>query len=199
MMMCSRCKKRPAVMFISTMSGTDRKSEGLCLSCAKELKLPQVNEYLQQMGISEDDIDNACESLFGENGILNDDMFGKLITDKDDMEDIDDDLDEPDDDEKEEDGLFERGGAGTMPNFLRNLFGMPESGEKKEDKEDRTEEDDSSEKKPRKKSEKVDKKRKCLETFCTNLTRRAKEGKIDKIVGREKEIYRVIQILSRRT
>ncbi len=54
MMMCSRCKKRPAVMFISTMTAGERKNEGLCINCAKELGLPQVNEYLQQMGISED-------------------------------------------------------------------------------------------------------------------------------------------------
>ncbi len=201
MMMCSRCKKRPAVMFISTMNGTDRKSEGLCLKCAKELELPQVSEYLQQMGISEDDIDNACESLFGENGILNDEMFGNLVTDKDDPEESDEfTFNDPGEEDKEEDALFERGGAGTMPNFLKNLFGMSESGDKKADKEENTEEDDSSDKKKsRKKSDKTDKKRKCLETFCTNLTRRAKEGKIDKIIGREKEIYRVIQILSRRT
>lgn len=177
-------------MFVSTMSGSERKSEGLCLNCAKELGLPQVNEYLQQMGISEEDFDSACDSIFGENGILNDDMFGK-ITDGEDMPNEDED---PFDSDKDEDNLFERGGAGTMPNFLRNLFGGSDLGDKKEEKDEGT-----SEKKHRKKSEKVDKKRRCLETYCTNLTRRAKEGKIDRIIGRDKEIYRVLQILSRRT
>ncbi len=175
-------------MFVSTMSGSERKSEGLCLSCAKELGLPQVNEYLQQMGISEEDFDNACESIFGEEGILGDDMLG--MTFKSDESDEDDD----ESSDFEEDSLFERGGAGTMPNFLRNLFGGSDSDSKKDEKSE-----DTSEKKSRKKSDKTDKKRKCLETYCTNLTRKAKDGKIDRIIGREKEISRVIQILSRRT
>ncbi len=187
MMMCSRCKKRPAVMFISTMSGSERKSEGLCLNCAKELGLPQVNEYLQQMGISEEDFDSAVDSLFGEDGIVDNDMLKQFGIGKDDDDEGDDEIVfENSKDSKDEDNLFERGGAGTMPNFLKNLFGS--------DKDDTTQE-----KKPRKKPDKPDKKRKCLETYCTNLTRRAKEGKVDTIVGREKEIYRVLQILSRRT
>ena len=78
-MMCSRCKTRPAVMFISTVSGTERKSEGLCLQCAKELGLPQVSEYLKQMGISEDDLENACDSLFGENGEVDGDFLKQLF------------------------------------------------------------------------------------------------------------------------
>jgi len=175
-------------MFISTMSGSERKSEGLCLNCAKELGLPQVNEYLQQMGISEEDFEGAVDSIFGEDGVVDKEMLKQFgIGDKDDPDDDDDEFeDTKDSDSKDEDNLFERGGAGTMPNFLKNLFGS--------DKDDTTQE-----KKPRKKQEKPDKKRKCLETYCTNLTRRAKEGKIDTIVGREKEIYRVLQILSRRT
>ena len=193
MMMCSRCKTRPAVMFISTMSGSERKSEGLCIKCAKELGLPQVNEYLQQMGISEDDFDSACESLFGEDGIINEDMLGQFgIGGNPRKEEDSSDSSDFDDPAKDDDDLFERGGAGTMPNFLKNLFG---SSDKKDPKDPK----DADEKRSRKKSEKTDKKRKCLETFCTNLTRRAKEGKIDTVVGREKEIYRVLQILSRRT
>ena len=192
-MMCSRCKTRPAVLFVSTMSGTERKSEGLCLQCAKELGLPQVSDYLKQMGISEDELENACDSLFGENGELDGDFLKHLGLDGKDDDDLDEDYPEGDDEDapKEEDNLFERGGAGTMPNFLKNLFGGGSS--------DNSKSDGEAEKKPKKKSEKVDKKRKCLETYCTNLTRRAKEGKIDRIIGREKEIYRVLQILSRRT
>ena len=189
MMMCSKCKKRPAVMFISTMSGNERKSEGLCINCAKEMGLPQVNEYLKQMGISEEDFDSAVDTLFGEDSFLNSDDPFKSFLDGADEEDDDDDFN---DNKHDEDSHFERGGAGTMPNFLKNLFGTSDSGSGKKD-------DDSAEKKSRKKPEKPDKRRKCLETYCTNLTRRAKEGKIDNIVGREKEIYRVLQILSRRT
>ncbi len=186
MMMCSRCKKRPAVMFISTMTAGERKNEGLCINCAKELGLPQVNEYLQQMGISEDDFDSAMESIFGEDGAIGKEAFDRFIEGdpaKEDEPPFEDGADEGEDD------LFERGGAGTMPNFLKNLFGSPSS------EKDKKEGDE----KKRKKTEKPDKKRKCLETFCTNLTRRAKEGRIDDVVGREKEIYRVLQILSRRT
>lgn len=182
MMMCSRCKTRPAVIFVSTMTGTDKKSEGLCLNCAKELGLPQISEYLQQMGISEEDFDSAYDSLFGEGDVEDAEKFENQPDD----EELTDE-----DSEKEEDSLFERGGAGTMPNFLKNLFGSSSDNSKKEE--------DSTEKKSRKKSEKTDKKRKCLETYCTNLTRKAKEGKIDAIIGRDKEIYRVLQILSRRT
>ena len=188
MMMCSKCKKRPAVMFISSMSGNERKSEGLCINCAKEMGLPQVNEYLKQMGISEEDFDSACDSLFGEDGFLDGDPFKSFMEGA--MDDDDDDDAAFDENKRDEDSLFERGGAGTMPNFLKNLFGSSDSGKK---------DDESTEKKSKKKPEKLDKKRKCLETYCTNLTRRAKEGKIDTIVGREKEIYRVLQILSRRT
>lgn len=182
MMMCSRCKTRPAVIFVSTMTGSDKKSEGLCLNCAKELGLPQISEYLQQMGISEEDFDSAYDSLFGEGDTEDAEKFESQPDD----EELTDE-----DSEKEEDSLFERGGAGTMPNFLKNLFGSSSDSSKKEE--------DSTEKKSRKKSEKTDKKRKCLETYCTNLTRKAKEGKIDTIIGRDKEIYRVLQILSRRT
>ena len=188
MMMCSKCKKRPAVLFISSMTAGERKSEGLCIKCAKELGLPQVEEYLQQMGISEDDFDNAVNSIFGDDSITDSDEFG---------DEYDDDyydkhgfpVDDPDD---RGDDLFERGGAGTMPNFLKNLFSTP-------DKKDQSAGAGDKDSKPRKKPEKPDKKRRCLETFCTNLTRRAKEGKIDAVVGRDKEIYRVLQILSRRT
>ena len=184
--------KRPAVLFVSTMTGSERKSEGLCLQCAKELGLPQVSDYLKQIGISEDELENACDSIFGEDGAVDSDFLKQLGLDGKDDDDDETDEDLPDGDDvdapKEEDNLFERGGAGTMPNFLKNLFGTSDS-----------KSDGETEKKLKKKQEKVDKKRKCLETYCTNLTRRAKEGKIDRIIGREKEIYRVLQILSRRT
>ena len=195
MMMCSRCKKRPAVMFISTVSGGERKDEGLCLQCASELNLPQMKEFLKKWGINEDDVKDALDSAFDENGQLNTNAFSQFFDMKDNSgEDIGAGFDIPEfedegSNDKDED-LFERGGAGTMPSFLKNLFGSSDSSKK---------DDNDDEKKSKKKQEKIDKKRKCLETFCTNLTRRAKEGKIDRIIGRENEIYRVLQILSRRT
>ena len=195
MMMCSRCKTRPAVMFISTVSGGERKDEGLCLQCASELNLPQMKEFLSKWGINEDDVKDALDTVFDENGQLNTNAFSQFFDMKDDNgEELGEGFEMPEfeeeNPEEKDDSLFERGGAGTMPNFLKNLFGSSDSS-KKDESED--------EKKAKKKQEKTDKKRKCLETFCTNLTRRAKEGKIDRIIGRENEIYRVLQILSRRT
>ncbi len=196
MIMCTRCKKRPAVMFISAISGTERKNEGLCLTCAKEMGLPQASEYLSQMGISEEDFENACDSMLNDNGGIDDELLSKLGFDSAAAE-ADEDGKSDASESKEGESLFERGGAGTVPDFLKNLFGSmegskdsPKNGDDCEANYDR---------RSRKKSEKTDKKRRCLETYCTNLTKRAQDGEIDRIVGREKEIYRVLQILSRRT
>ena len=192
-MMCSRCNKRPAVMFISTVSANERKNEGLCLQCAKKMGLPQVTDYLNQMGVSEEDFESMCDSLFDENGELNGDMFGQVSSDDTPSEvggDSDDELIENKDEK-----LFERGGAGTVPNFLRNLF----SGIDDKSAAEKNPAGDTADEKKQHKKEKSDKKRRCLETYCTNLTRRAEEGEIDRIIGRDKEIYRVLQILSRRT
>ena len=196
MMMCSRCKKRPAVVFISSMQGNERRNEGLCLKCAKELGLPQVNDYLKQMGISEEEFENAYDALFDENGNPDPSMLGQMgfqdITNfhADDNGDNDEESDDPD----SGDELFQKGGAGTMPEFFKKLFGSAD-GSRSEEKSS----DGSAPDKKEKKKEKTDKKRRNLETYCTNLTRRAKDGKIDRIIGRDKEISRVIQILSRRT
>ncbi len=199
MMMCSRCKKRPAVVFISSMQGTERRSEGLCLRCAKELGLPQVNEYLKQMGISEEDFENAYEAMFDENGNPDPAFLGQMgfedITNGFHPKDSGEEPDEENGDEdNEEDELFHKGGAGTMPDFFKKLFGGLDDG-----KEQEKPSNGSPAPEKKKKTEKTDKKRRNLETYCTNLTRRAKDGKIDRIIGRDKEINRVIQILSRRT
>lgn len=192
MMMCSRCKKRPAVVFISSMQGTEHHTEGLCLPCAKDMGLPQVNDYLKQMGISEEDFEKAYEEFFDENGNPNPDFLQNVG-----LTDITNgfnssEYDEEEDDDDRADRFFESGGSGIISNFAK-MFGLQEN--KSTDKDSNEKE----KKKKREKPEKTDKKRKTLETFCTNLTRRAKEGKIDRIIGRDKEIERVIQILSRRT
>ena len=160
MLMCSRCKKRPAVVFISQMNAKDpqhKKNEGLCLVCAKELGISQVDDYMKAMGISDDDLEAMSNQLME-------------ASDGDD---------------------FEPGGT----NFLSNLFGgdaanlfsnlaggMPKAT------------DEDGEKKPKDKKKKL----KFLNNYCTNLTQKAREGKLDNVVGRDKEISRVIHILSRR-
>ena len=132
MMMCSRCKKRPAVVFISSMQGTERRNEGLCLRCAKEMGLPQVDEYLKQMGISEEDFENAYDSMFDENGNPDQELLKNIgfeditngfkphdsDTDDDDSEDDVDDSDDPD----KKDELFQKGGANSMPEFFKKMF-----------------------------------------------------------------------------
>jgi ATP-dependent Clp protease ATP-binding subunit ClpC len=160
MLMCSRCKKRPAVVFISQMNAKDpqhKKNEGLCLVCAKELGISQVDDYMKAMGISDDDLEAMSNQLME-------------ASDGDD---------------------FEPGGT----NFLSNLFGgdaanlfsnlaggMPKAT------------DEGGENRPKDKKKKL----KFLNNYCTNLTQKAREGKLDNVVGRDKEISRVIHILSRR-
>lgn len=160
MLMCSRCKKRPAVVFISQMNAKDpqhKKNEGLCLVCAKELGISQVDDYMKAMGISDDDLEAMSNQLME-------------ASDGDD---------------------FEPGGT----NFLSNLFGgdaanlfsnlaggMPKAT------------NEGGEQKPKDKKKKL----KFLNNYCTNLTQKAREGKLDNVVGRDKEISRVIHILSRR-
>lgn len=172
MIMCSRCKTRPAVVFISSTNPSDPskslKNEGLCLTCARELKIPQVEDYIKSMGISEDEIQAMSETMT--------------------------DLAEGED--------FELGGSNTMPNFLSNLFGgeganmfqnlansLSGAASDKPKNSAVNEKSDSQSKK---------KKLKFLTNYCTNLTEKAREGKLDNIIGRDKEISRVIHILSRR-
>ena len=203
-MMCSRCRKRPAVVFMSGMSGTQKFENGYCLKCAKELGIPQVDNYLKQMGISDIDFENASNMLFGNPDADNDDdedeIEEEVIDDDDEVEDIED---EDDDDDDAVDGFKE---GGTMPAFFQRFFDMsnrsanevPASEEdiKKDKEREKAERKKRSEEK--KKAAQA-KKRKFLNTFCTNITDKAKNGKLDRIIGRDKEIERVIQILSRRS
>ncbi len=171
-MICSRCKKRPAVVFITRAEGEKTQSEGLCLPCAQELGvklpgMPNMEEMLRKMGITPEDMEQMQEQLGG--------MMSEMA-------------ESGEDDESSENGeSFLPGGAATFP-FLNQLFGAnvtPPEGE--------TAKKDAKKKKP------TEKKRKFLELYCADLTRKAREGRIDRIVGREREIYRVTQILSRRT
>lgn len=156
-MICSKCKKRPAVLFVQRMENGKAVNEGLCWVCAKEAGLPQISDIMNQMGITEDEMEAMSQQL---------------------MELADGDS-------------FEPGGADTMPSFLQNLFGS----EKPAVSEERPKPSD--EKKGTKKKEKP--KYKFLDSYCTNLCQKARDGQLDRIVGRENEIYRIIQILSRRT
>ena len=174
MKLCSKCKKRPAVVFVSDMSNPSAEPNGLCLVCAKELGIKPVDDMLKKMNISDEDIEAMSE------------QFMDIMALNEDGEDVDDaDLN---------DETFDMGRAPAMPNMsiFNKLFGM--GGESKADTE-------NGEKAPEKeKKDKSKKKRnRFLEQYCTNLTEKAKKGEIDVIIGRDKELYRTIQILSRRS
>ena len=171
-MLCSRCKKRVAVVFMTRMENGKTINEGLCLQCAKELGIGPVNELMEKMGITDDEIENMNDQLMGmidENG-----------------EEIDPDLD-PDDPD------FVPGGAQTFP-FFQNMFGKM-NGASEQNPQDPAE---KRTRRPEKKGKK-EPKRKFLEAYCTDLTQKARDGQLDNIIGRDEEIYRVVQILNRRT
>lgn len=163
-MICSKCKKRPAIVYIQKMEGDQTVSEGLCWVCAKELGMPQISSMMESMGINEEELDEMSNQLM----------------------------------EFQEDGdSFELGGAETMPNLLQSLFGgdKPIKGDEpvgdtqantKKDKKDKDQKD-------------KEKKNKFLDQYCVNICKKAKNGELDRIIGRDSEIYRVVQIMSRRT
>ncbi len=163
-MVCSRCKKRPATVFITRMEGDKTVNDGLCLICAKELGIKPVCDIIDRFGMSDEDLESVDEQLTGM------------------MQEAEDDGDGED---------FKPGGAATFP-FLQNIFpnmrppegAAPENGGAK-----------GGEQRGGKKS----KRNSALEQYCTDLTARARAGEIGRIIGRERELYRVTQILCRRT
>ncbi len=183
-MLCSRCKKRPAVVFIST--GTDSSdTQGYCLSCAKEMNIKQVTDIMNQMGISEEDFD-AMQ-----------DQMDELIKAESEMEDNSEN--DSGDDGESDDG-YTTGGAPTFPPFFKNLFSVNKPEDDLSKKGEKSSSDSSkSDKEKKKEDKKKQKKRKHIDLYCDDLIKKAKEGKIDRIIGRDKEIERAIQIISRRT
>ena len=166
MKLCSKCKKRPAVVFLSDMSNPNAEPNGLCLVCAKELGIKPVDDMLKKMNISDEDIEQMSE------------QFMDLMS-----------FDEDSNDAALNDETFDLGTAPAMPIFNKILGSFGINPEKKEE----TGEKADSKEKPKKK------RRRFMEQYCTNLTEKAKRGEIDVIIGREKELYRTIQILSRRS
>ena len=151
-MLCSRCNKRMAVVFISKLENGKQVNEGYCITCAKDLGLAPVDDILGKMGITGEELASIEE--------MGEEMASAMI----------------------ESGDFEPGGAQTFP-FLNGLMGASQKKDESPKKDQKTAKT---------------KERKYLSTYCTDLTGKAKKGELDRIVGREKEIYRTIQILSRR-
>ena len=162
--MCAKCKKNIAVVFITKIENGVTLNEGYCLKCARSLGIPQIDQAVKQMGISEEDLDMLSDEMSS--------MFGQ----KDDSEDHDDD---------EIDSQ-----TATFP-LLNQLFGgstnMPTQPQRPQKKEEAKDE-----------GKKKNKKHKFLDSYCMDLTGRARSGKLDKVIGRDVETERVIQILNRR-
>lgn len=179
MKLCNKCNERPAVVFITRVEGDKTYPEGFCLKCARELNIGPINDMLKSMNIPEEAMEELSDSI-GDvmDGIINAET-GEIDPDA-----AAEKLDE-----------FIPGGAATFP-YFKNIFPQP-----KENPDGSVDAEITQNKSENKKSPKPQKpkKFKFLESYCTNLTRRASEGLIDMIIGRDRETYRVIQILSRRS
>ncbi|HIY74229.1 MAG TPA: ATP-dependent Clp protease ATP-binding subunit [Candidatus Intestinimonas merdavium] len=169
--LCSRCHKNVAVIFVTRIEGGETKNEGLCLKCAKELGIKPVEDMMKKMGISEEDLEGLTNEMMS--------AFGGAEG----MESL---TPQPDDDQEDDEGR-----TATFP-FLNKLFGgqpAQDSPSGEQTRQQREEKSAGKERQP---------KRKFFENYCISLTNRAQEGKLDRIVGRDSELERVVQILNRR-
>lgn len=169
--MCSRCGKNVAVVFITKLEGGVQKNEGLCLKCARELHIKPVDDMIEKMGISDEDLDNLSGEMMNALNGVESLMDMSIDPDNDANDDSDDD-----------------GKTATFP-FLNRLFGNGNNTP--------AESNNAAAQQPPKEGGKPQK-RKFLDNYCINLTDRARAGKLDNMVGREEELERVIQILNRR-
>ena len=171
--LCSRCKKNIAVVFITRQENGQNVNEGLCLKCAKNLGLPQVDEMMRRMGITDEDLDTISNEMMG--------AFGGAEN----LEGLTD-ADDPTGDDEED------GKTATFPFLSRFFGGSPAASD--------TPAGDSEQTQSPRSGKKVEKgsKHKFLDSYCINLSQRARDGKLDAVIGRAEEIERVIQILNRR-
>ena len=181
-MLCSRCGKRPAVVFVTNSTSQEAPTVGYCLSCAKELKIKPVEDLISKMGISDEDLENVQDQM---NSLMQGGDINSLLEQLGSSNLAEQMQDFAAEQPGSEDDDFSHG-APAFPNFFNNIFGGQKNG-------------DAPNNGGAKKTEKKEKKRKHINLYCEDLTRKAREGKIDRIIGRDTEIARVIQILSRRT
>ena len=171
-MVCIRCQKRPAIIFVQRMENGQMKNEGYCLHCARELHIKPVEDLMKQFGMSDEDMDNMedrMENMMQELGDGAANPFSMMMN-----------MGQPQDGEEGDDDLM----PGSSATFPLSMNGGAQDAQKDGKKSGK-----NGKKPPR---------RKFLDTYCENLTRKAWEGRLDDIIGRDREIYRTIQILSRR-
>ena len=168
MKLCSRCKKNIAVVFLTKIENGEVVNDGLCLKCARQLGIRQVQDVMDNMGITDDDLDNI-EAMTEQAGlpVSEDGETVDLV---------------PAGNEEEDDHEQNTGGTASFP-FIQNIFGQDAQGGNRN---------------PPPRGGRREPKRKYLDMYCTNLTGQAREGKLDRVIGREQEIQRMIQILNRR-
>ena len=171
--MCSRCGKNVAVIFITKLEGGTSKNEGLCLKCARELGIKPIDDIIKRMGISDEDLENLTSEMMS--------AFGGAEG----MEGL---MNQPKEEGDEEDD----GRTATFP-FLNQLFGGGATPAPQQPSEG-----GGASPRPEKNGAPKQPKRKFLDSYCISLTQKAKEGKLDKLIGRDRELQRVIQILNRR-
>ena len=174
--LCSRCKKNLAVIFITKIENGNTVNEGLCLKCARELGIKPVDDLMQRMGITDDDLENLSGEMSDALGGL-----GMIASQQE----------QPDSDEDDEE---QESQTATFP-FLNKLFGNAGNESKLPAEQDEEKKEQAPKEKPAGKGQK---RHKFLDTYCQNLTQKARDGKLDHIIGREEELERVIQILNRR-
>jgi len=167
--LCSKCKKNVAVVFLTRREDGKNINEGLCLSCAKRLGMPQIDEVMRRMGITEEDLDAISNEMLG--------AFGGAEN----IENIDDD-----------DIGAEEGKTATFP-FLNRLFGGAQQPAQPEQNDG-----GEAQQRPQRGEKKSEKKHRFLDSYCINLSARARKGELDAVIGRAEEIERVVQILNRR-
>jgi len=165
--LCSRCGKNPAVVFITKLEAGQTKNEGLCLKCARELHIKPVDDMIQKLGLTDEDLDS---------------FSGNMLNAMNGVEEL---MSASEGDEENED---DEGKTATFP-FLNRLFGGPNAPQNQQP---------GNNERPREGGKDAPRKTKYLGNYCIDLTARAREGKLDRMIGREEELERVIQILNRR-
>ncbi len=180
--LCSKCKKNLAVVFITKIENGQTDNEGYCLKCARELGIKPVDDMISRMGLSDEDLDNL-------NGEMLDTMNG--------LEGLISNAQNPDDTSEDEEDDDNASQTATFP-FLNKLFGNAGNNNPGEALSPQKEEPRQNPPRGDKPNGQKNKKRKFLDTYCQNLTQKARDGKLDRIVGRDVETERVVQILNRR-
>ena len=167
--LCSRCGKNPAVIFITKIEAGQSKNQGLCLKCARELHIKPVDDLIQKLGLTDEDLDSFSGNMLSAmNGV--EELMNQSADENDDGDD-------------------DAGKTATFP-FLNRLFGGPAASQPPQPA--------SNNERPHAEGKDAPRKTKFLSNYCIDLTARAREGKLDRMIGREEELERVIQILNRR-